>query len=105
MLKHAGDIFYALLIFGICFISILTIISSLKNSDSNSSTQAANVTVEESLIPLAEFDGSDVYIWTDPETGVQYVVYSEKHGYAGIGGITPRLQADGSLYINEVAGG
>ena len=41
--------------------------------------------------------GNIVYIWTDTETGVQYLIFSE--GRAG--GITPRLNADGTLYIVE----
>ncbi|MCM1008314.1 MAG: DUF6440 family protein [Ruminococcus flavefaciens] len=42
-----------------------------------------------------------IYIWTDEETGVQYVVYREKNFNAGHGGITPRLNPDGSLYVVE----
>ena len=41
----------------------------------------------------------DVYVWTDEETGVQYIVYSHRNGYGGMGGITPRFNSDGSLYI------
>lgn len=42
-----------------------------------------------------------IIIWTDPETKIQYIVYRERHGYASFSGITPRLNADGSLYITE----
>lgn len=38
-------------------------------------------------------------IFVDPETGVNYIVYE---GYTGRGGITPRYNADGSLYVTEV---
>lgn len=44
---------------------------------------------------------SNVYIWIDKKTGVQYIVYSYKCGYSGMGGITPRLNADGTLYTEE----
>ena len=37
---------------------------------------------------------SNVRIWTDEETGVQYIIYA---GYKQ-GGIYPRLNADGSLH-------
>lgn len=49
---------------------------------------------------IKEKDNDVVRIWTDEETGVQYVIYRESslNGYAGFGGITPRLNADGSLY-------
>lgn len=48
-------------------------------------------------------ESSNVHIefWTDEATGVQYVIYDRVGGYAGMGGITPRLNADGSLYIEE----
>ena len=44
---------------------------------------------------------SVITIWTDEETGVQYVIYRDKAGYAGFGGITPRLNSDGTLYITK----
>ena len=40
-----------------------------------------------------------MYIYTDPETGVQYICFYYKRGYAGMGGITPRLNSDGSLMV------
>ena len=43
---------------------------------------------------------SHVEFWTDTETGVQYVIYDKKDGYGGMGGITPRLNSDGTLYKN-----
>lgn len=46
----------------------------------------------------------DIYIVTDPETGVQYIVYREKAYNAGMGGLTPRLRPDGSLYVVDVEG-
>lgn len=47
----------------------------------------------------------DVMFWTDEETGVEYVIYSHSGGYSGMGGITPRLNKDGSLYCeSEVQG-
>ena len=43
----------------------------------------------------------NVCIFTDSETGVQYVVYRERKGNAGIGGITPRLDAEGNIMIDS----
>lgn len=37
----------------------------------------------------------EIFIWEDPETDVQYIIYK---GYRK-GGITPRLNNDGTLYI------
>ena len=39
-----------------------------------------------------------ISIWTDSETGVQYVCYCTGHG----NGITPRLNADGTVMVEEV---
>ncbi len=47
---------------------------------------------------------TDVEYWTDEETGVQYIIYSYSTGYSGMGGITPRLNEDGSLYVKEREG-
>lgn len=47
--------------------------------------------------PVTKTDNHDILIWTDEETGVQYIIYEDVHS----GGITPRLNADGTLYITE----
>ena len=39
----------------------------------------------------------EIFVWKDPETDVQYIVYK---GYRK-GGITPRLNNDGTLYIAQ----
>lgn len=44
-------------------------------------------------------DNKAISVWTDTETGVQYIIYCYAGGYSGMGGITPRLNADGTLYI------
>lgn len=51
---------------------------------------------------VKEIENNHIFIITDPKTGVQYIVYREKVGYAGMGGITPRLNADGSLYVVDL---
>ena len=57
---------------------------NVENNRNNGMTKTNNVNVE---------------FWTDEFTGVQYVIYDRSGGYAGMGGITPRLNSDGSLYI------
>lgn len=42
-----------------------------------------------------------VYDYTDPETGVHYLIYSEDQYNAGMGGITPRLNPDGSTMVEK----
>jgi hypothetical protein len=46
---------------------------------------------------MSQTSNSNISIWTDEETGVQYVIYG---GYKQ-GGITPRLNADGSLHVEN----
>ena len=43
--------------------------------------------------------GSDVYEFVDPDTTVHYLVYSRKNNNAGMGGITPRLNSDGTIMV------
>ena len=50
---------------------------------------------------IREANDQFIFVGTDPDTKIQDLVYREKRGYAGCGGITPRLNADGSLYITE----
>ena len=41
-----------------------------------------------------------ISFWTDEETGVQYIIYhGDNNQY--LGGITPRLNADGTLYTED----
>ena len=44
---------------------------------------------------------SDIYEFIDPDTGVHYWIYSHKAGYGGMGGMTPRLNPDGTVMITE----
>ena len=46
-------------------------------------------------------EDDSIQFWTDKETGVEYIIYSNVNGYAGQGGITPRLNADGTLFHTE----
>ena len=50
---------------------------------------------------ITQTSDTDIRIWTDEETGVQYVIYCHAAGYKGMGGITPRLNSDGSLYMES----
>lgn len=43
----------------------------------------------------------DINDWVDPDTGVHYIIFSDKGKYAGAGGITPRLNSDGSIMVDE----
>lgn len=51
---------------------------------------------------ISEIENENIHIITDHKTDVQYIVYREKFMNAGFGGITPRLNADGSLCVVDV---
>jgi hypothetical protein len=46
---------------------------------------------------MSATENSNISIWTDEETGVQYIIFHDNYK----GGITPRLNADGSLYVES----
>lgn len=43
----------------------------------------------------------DIYEFVDPSTGVHYWIYSHSGGYSGMGGMTPRLNSDGTIMVTE----
>lgn len=43
--------------------------------------------------------GGNIEQWRDTETGVHYFIYDRTSGNGGMGGICPRYNADGSLYV------
>ena len=45
-------------------------------------------------------EDNSCYIYVDKKTGVNYIMYSGLYQ----GGITPRLNADGTPYVSEVKG-
>ena len=47
------------------------------------------------------YNDDDIYEFIDPDTGVHYWIYSRTGGYAGMGGITPRLNSDGTVMITK----
>lgn len=61
-------------------------------------------TIEKESNEESTLDGYDnpyikEYIY--PYTGVHYLIYSESWGSGGMGGITPRLNSDGTIMITE----
>lgn len=43
----------------------------------------------------------DIYEFIDSDTGVHYWIYSHASGYSGMGGMTPRLNSDGSIMCDK----
>lgn len=67
----------------------------------NERQASGNVTTKGAVPTSKQSVNDDVFVWTDEETGVQYVVYSESGRNNGMGGITPRLNADGTVCVAE----
>jgi flagellar basal body L-ring protein FlgH len=78
----------------VCLILVLLIICSLCSCTSNEQEQ-----VKENL--KIEQNNTNIRIWIDEETGVQYIIWRDSYK----GGITPRLNADGTLYHPTEKGG
>lgn len=51
----------------------------------------------------SKINNDDIYEFVDPDTGVHYWIYSHKTktGYGGMGGMTPRLNSDGTVMITK----
>ena len=68
------------------------------------SAAAANVQSTQNngiKMEMVDFDGR-FYVYQDSETGVQYILYRDwKNTYATFCAMTPRYNADGSLYCGE----
>lgn len=58
------------------------------------------VTESKSSQSVKDMYNDDVYEFIDPDTGVHYWIYSHGAGYVGMGGITPRLNSDGSIMVD-----
>ena len=65
----------------------MSIMTSLVGCNTNDSTNVVGSS------------NSNIEFWTDEETGVQYIIYDRKSAYGGMGGITPRFNSNGTLYV------
>ncbi len=108
-MNDMDNVFFRTLSYFICITFVLALFSFVKNFLDGESDIFGSASDTEVLQPLPEFEGNGVdnlFFWTDEETGVQYIIYNEERYNAGFGGITPRLNTDGSLYVvnadNEV---
>lgn len=82
---------------------ILTVVIALSLVQGcGNTTQAEKQQKEESQNYFMEFidEYKSIEEWRDTETGVHYFIYNKKDGYGGMGGICPRYNADGTLYVD-----
>lgn len=89
-------------------LSILTIALCGCSADGLTETLEEEQTQESEKVILNEYTKDTIglscgglFNFTDPETGVCYLIYKDKCGYGGMGGITPRYNADGSIMVKE----
>lgn len=47
------------------------------------------------------YPSTHIYDWVDPDTGVHYLVLRDNSYQSGRGGITPRLNSDGTVMVEE----
>jgi hypothetical protein len=94
-------------------LSVLTIalcgcsIDGLKETLEEEQTQESTQESEKVILNEYAKDGiglscGGVFNFTDPETGVCYLIFKDQCGYGGMGGITPRYNADGSIMVVDV---
>lgn len=69
--------------------------TAANKSDNTKNTAENEPTVEETY----QYQAANVYNYTDPETGVCYLIYSSYR--AGTGGMTVRYNADGSIMVKQ----
>lgn len=58
------------------------------------------VNAEQYQMEINKLYNNDIYEFVDPDTGVHYLVYSRSAPSKGMGGITPRLNVDGSIMVD-----
>lgn len=93
----------------LALLSILTIVLCGCNTDGLKEALNEEQAQEPEKVILNEYTKDSiglscggVFSFTDTETGVCYLIYKDKFGYGGMGGITPRYNADGSIMVKEV---
>lgn len=69
---------------------------------SGETTDIPEATAAETTELTMEYIGksNNIEEYRDAETGVHYFVYSDWHGYGAAGGLCPRYNADGTLYVD-----
>lgn len=67
----------------------------------NGFTVKGGISMIKKTSSIAKIHNSDIFEFIDSDTGVHYLIYSHKVSYGGTGGITPRLNSDGTVMITE----
>ncbi len=86
-------------IFGIlCVLLVTTIcISGCISTGEASTTEIPTLTGDGTA-----YNSNVISVYVDPQTGVNYLTYSVQLLPGGLGGMCPRYDADGTLYVSEI---
>jgi len=87
------------IMFGIlCVLLVTTIcISGCISTGEASTTEIPTLTGDGTA-----YDPNVISVYVDPQTGVNYLIYSVQLLPGGLGGMCPRYDADGTLYVSEI---
>ena len=98
-MKSTGklEIFFIVLCIG-----ILVVVMWLNNCYKGFTLENNKEEISGETTSISELPNEYVYEYIDAQTGVHYLVYSRKSGNAGMGGMTPRLNADGTIMVTEI---
>ena len=79
------------------FVTLMMVVTvlSLTACGQQAKDETNTQTVQEDTMRYAS--GNNVYVYVDPETGVNYLIYN---GYKS-GGITPRYDSEGNIMITN----
>lgn len=61
------------------------------------------ITFQQSSNDVNQYTTYLVFVYVDNDTGINYLIFFEHLGYAGMSGICPRYNVDGTLYVPEIA--
>lgn len=93
----------------LALLSVLTIALCGCNTDISKETPIEEQTQESEKMNLNEYteDNTHSYIggvfnYTDPDTGVCYLIYKDVYSHGSMGGITVRYNPDGTIMVKEV---
>ncbi len=83
------------IIYSMLIILILIVFTGCSIQDDEESS------TEENKFQIVYTYDNDIFEFVDPDTGVHYWIYSHVAGRAGMGGITPRLNSDGTVMVTK----
>lgn len=88
--------------FGVCLLMMGICTSGSIATPNTDPVQPSTTDIPTLIEGRSYADPNGIFVYIDPQTGVNYLIYSVQTATGGLGGICPRYNADGTLYISEV---